>query len=58
MIETIWTIYAKAFGQVFTKVIDTAMFFAESGFIGLAAVVFLFLALPLSFVAILIRWKG
>jgi len=58
MFETIWTVYAKAFAQIFTKTIDTAMFFAQFGFIGLAVVVFLFVVLPFSFAAIWIRWKG
>jgi hypothetical protein len=58
MLETIWIAYASAFAQVFTKIIDAAMFFAQFGFSGLAVVVFLFVALPFSFVAIWIRWKG
>jgi len=58
MFETMWTVYANAFAQVFTKIIDAAMFFAQFGFGGLAVVVCLFVALPFSFVAIWIRWKG
>jgi len=58
MFETMWTAYANSFAQVFTKIIDAAMFFAQFGFIGLAVVVFLFLVLPFSFAAIWIRWKG
>ena len=42
MLETVWTLYATAMGHFFMALIETAMFFAQFGIAGIAALLSIF----------------